>query len=469
MNECMTFILIGATGDLAKRRLIPALYSLLKHGKMPPKWLIIGVALEAKDPADLLAASREFIEEFDEQLWQHFIEHFWYKQTNFSQQEHVKELAQVIIDLEQEMFGQGGNRIVYMAIPPQFFMQVTQTLADTAIIKRVATSTPEKTWCRVVYEKPFGQDRASAHAMNVFIAHYLDESQIYRVDHYLAKDIVGTLALVRFTNRVFEPLWNFHNIEWIEIALRETVCVDGRGAYYDKYGALKDVVQNHLMQIVALLAMEAPSSLMDESIRDQKTHVLQKIRPMDGILGQYEGYRNDTGVAQHSTTETFAAVKLMVDTPRWQNVPFYITTGKCLPKKETVITIQFKPVTCLLSSSCPSESNKLVIRVLPEPGFSLELNVKKPGPFVAVMPVTMDFCYECHFGSVKGNTYELVLQEVMSGVQSISVRFDEIEYAWDIIKKIKELHLPLYSYKKGSNGPEELEDFAQKNDMRWQS
>ena len=305
--------------------------------------------------------------------------------------------------------------------------------------------------------------------MNVLISQYLDESQIFRVDHYLAKDIVGTLALVRFTNRVFEPLWNHENIEWVEIALRETVCVDGRGPYYDKYGALKDVVQNHLMQIVALLAMEAPCSLSGDSIRDQTTCILQKIRPVDGLLAQYDGYQQEIGVAHDSTTETFAAVKLMIDTPRWENVPFYITTGKCLPKKETVITIQFKPVTCLLASSCPSESNKLTIRVLPEPGFSLELNVKKPGMLVEVMPVTMDFCYECRFGSVKGNTYELVLQEVMAGEQSISVRFDEIEFAWDVIQKIKTLNLPLYEYKKGTHGPEELKDFAQKNAMRWQS
>ncbi len=303
--------------------------------------------------------------------------------------------------------------------------------------------------------------------MNIRISHYLEESQIFRVDHYLAKDIVGTLALVRFTNRVFEPLWNGENIDWIEIALRETVCVDGRGAYYDTYGALKDVVQNHMMQIVALLAMEAPCSLSGDAIRDQVTCILQKIRPVDGFLGQYDGYKQEPGVASASTTETFAAVKLMIDTPRWNQVPFYITTGKCLSKKETIITVQFKPVACLLTSSCPSEANKLTIRILPEPGFSLELNVKKPGMFVEVMPVSMDFCYECRFGSVKGNTYELVLQEVMVGEQSISVRFDEIEYAWEVIQKIKDLNLPLYDYKKDTNGPEELKDFVQKNGMRW--
>jgi glucose-6-phosphate 1-dehydrogenase len=469
MTECITFVVVGATGDLARRRLLPALYSLLKHGKMPQQWFIMGVALETIEPSEILAGAREFVEEFDEQTWQKFIDHFWYKKTDFSVQNNVEELAALITDLEQKKFNQVGNRIIYMAIPPQFFVPVTQAFANNGIIKRIDKNSAQNPWCRVVYEKPFGQDRVSAHEMNVLISNYLDESQIFRVDHYLAKDIVGTLALVRFTNRVFEPLWNSENIEWVEIALRETVCVDGRGAYYDKYGALKDVVQNHLMQIVALLAMEAPCSLSGDSIRDQTTCILQKIRPVDGILAQYEGYHHDKGIKPDSTTETFAAVKLLIDTPRWENVPFYVSTGKCLTKKETVITIQFKPVVCLLSSSCPSEANKLTIRVLPEPGFSLELNVKKPGMLVEVMPVSMDFCYECRFGSVKGNTYELVLQEVMAGEQSISVRFDEIEYAWDIIEKIKALHLPLYQYEKGTNGPEELKDFAHKNGMRWQS
>jgi len=467
MNDCITFIVVGVTGDLAKRRLLPAFYSLLKHGKMPRHWIIVGVALEEKEPSDILAAAREYIEEFDEQIWQTFIDHFWYKKTNFSVHNDVLELAHLITELEQKTGAQIHNRIMYLAIPPQFFAPVTQACAQTNIIKRAEKN--EQTWCRVVYEKPFGQDRASAHEMNLLISHYLDESQIFRVDHYLAKDIVGTLALVRFTNRVFEPLWNAQNIEWIEIDLRETVCVDGRGFYYDKYGALKDIVQNHLMQIVALLAMEAPCSLSGESIRDQKTCILQKVRPVDGILAQYEGYHGEVGVEKNSKTETFAALKLMIDTPRWEGVPFYVTTGKCLSKKETVITIQFKAVKCLLSSSCPSQGNKLTIRVLPDPGFFLELNVKKPGPLVEVMPITMDFCYECRFGSVKGNTYELVLQEVMTGEQSISVRFDEIEYAWDVIEKIKSLNLPLYTYKKGTNGPEELKEFAQKNCMRWQS
>ena len=222
-----------------------------------------------------------------------------------------------------------------------------------------------------------------------------------------------------------------------------------------------------MLQIVALLAMEAPQSLSGDYVRDEKALVLQKIEFIDGILAQYKGYKQEKGVKPDSTTETFAALKLMINTPRWQGVPFYLRTGKSLNKKETIINIQFKHVKCLLSTSCPSDSNYLTIRVMPEPGFCIMLNVKKPGLLLEVLPVPMDFCYECKFGTVIENVYELVLQEVISGEQAISVRFDEIEYAWDVIDQLKKLQLPLFEYEQGTQGPEELKDFAQKNAMRW--
>jgi glucose-6-phosphate 1-dehydrogenase len=468
MNESIIIILLGATGDLSKRRLLPALYSLLKHKHLPSSWLLCGVGREAITTPDILKTALPFVEEFDEATWQEFCSHFVYQKTDFANADDVEHLARFLETEKKKLATDVVNTLVYMALPSQFFAPVTQTLGQHTVIYKKQND-QKRGWCRVVYEKPFGQDRASAGQINKVISQYLDESQIYRVDHYLAKDIIGTLALVRFTNRVFEPLWNYENIDWVEIALRETVSVEGRGLYYDAYGALKDVVQNHLMQILALLSMEAPRLLSGDAVRDQVAAVLQKIYPVDGILGQYDGYFAEKGVAQGSKTETFAALKFMIDTPRWQQVPFYITTGKCMNTKDTVITVQFKHVKCLLSSSCPSQANKLTIRVLPKPLFSLELNVKKPGLLIEVMPVTMDFCYECTFGSVKGNTYELVLQEVLIGEQSISVRFDEIEFAWDVIEKIKALHLPLYSYQKGSRGPKELEEFADKHHMRWQS
>ena len=281
MSESLIIILLGATGDLAKRRLLPALYSLLRHNKLPSSWLLCGVGREAKTAEDILQAALPFVEEFDEAVWHNFCAHFIYQKTDFAQSDEVAQLAHALEHAKQKLAAGTINTLVYMALPSQFFARVTQALAQHEVIHKKKSN---KGWCRVVYEKPFGQDRASALAINKTISAYLDESQIFRVDHYLAKDIIGTLALVRFTNRVFEPLWNHENIDWVEIALRETVGVEGRGLYYDNYGALKDVVQNHLMQILALLTMEAPRLLRGDAVRDQVAAVLQKIYPLHFFL-----------------------------------------------------------------------------------------------------------------------------------------------------------------------------------------
>jgi glucose-6-phosphate 1-dehydrogenase len=459
-----TVILFGATGDLSKRRIIPALYALVRDNKMG-NFSFIGAALEDVTKDFVLSESKKYIDRCEEASWHAFESRFFYQKMDVTSAADFQKLADFIEFQEKEQQSY-GNRLIYMAVHPKFFALITEQLANSNIISRMAQQA-DKPWYRVVYEKPFGSDRKSAREINRSISKYLQEFQIFRVDHYLAKDIVGTLALLRFTNRIFEPLWNSENIDWIEIILSETVGMNGRGAFYDTVGALKDVVQNHMLQIVALLAMEAPEFLTGDYIRDQKAVVLQKIEVVDGIFGQYKGYKQEKQVNQNSTTETFAALKLKIDTPRWQGVPFYLKTGKCLSKKETIITIQFKPAKCLLSTSCPSDSNYLTIRVMPEPGFSLVLNVKKPGLLVEVMPVAMDFCYECKFGFVSDNVYELVLQEVLSGEQAISVRFDEIEYAWDVIDRLKELYLPLYEYEKGTRGPDQLQEFAQRNGMKW--
>lgn len=459
-----TIILFGATGDLSKKRILPALYALIRDKKMG-NFSIIGAALEDFTASHVLSECKKYVDNCDEASWADFESRFYYQKIDVTSAADFQKLADLVLVHEKENVSV-GNRLIYLAVHPKFFAMITEHLAASKIINRM-TQAKDNPWYRVVYEKPFGADRASAENINHSISKQLQEFQIFRVDHYLAKDIVGTLALLRFTNRIVEPLWNNENIDWVEIALSETASMDGRGAFYDTNGALKDVVQNHMLQIVALLAMEAPRYLTGDYIRDQKSLVLQKVEPIEGILGQYKGYKQEKNVNPHSTTETFAALKLMINTPRWQGVPFYLRTGKSLNKKETVITIQFKPVKCLLSTSCPSDSDYLTIRVMPEPGFSITLNVKRPGLLVEVMPVSMDFCYECKFGLVTENVYELVLQEVLSGEQAISVRFDEIEYAWDIIDRLKKLPLPLFDYEKGTQGPEELQKFAQKNNIRW--
>jgi glucose-6-phosphate 1-dehydrogenase len=454
---------MGATGDLATRRLIPALYEIIIHKKLS-SCLIIGAALEDISSREILAQCKEHIKEFDERAWKVLEERFFYKQLDFKRPDDFNTFAQYVEELEKK-YACTPNRLAYMSIAPQFFCPVTEELCRVGLIKR--TDVDPSYWYRVAFEKPFGEDRASAEALNACLAKLLDESQIFRIDHYLAKDVIGSIALLRFTNRVLEPLWSHEHIDWGEISLSETSTIRGRGYYYDKFGQLKDVVQNHMLQIAALIAMEAPTYLSGEFIRDEKARVLKRMKPIDALVGQYEGYQQEAGVKADTKTETFAAVKMEIDNKRWKGVPFYFKTGKALEKRETLIHIQFKPVKCLLNTSCPSEPNYLLIRVNPNAGFSLHLNVKNPGLILQATPVAMDFSYEQTFGQVPENSYELLLQELLRGEPSISVRFDEIEYAWDVVDRINHASLPLYSYKPGSNGPEELREFEQKHTMKF--
>ena len=458
-----TFILFGATGDLAKKRIIPAIYSLFA-ATQNNNYLVITTGLEMVTAQEILQNCLPYISNFNDVIWQHFSNCFHYCPMDISQEQEFEKFSFFI--RENEKNSTHVNRLFYLSVHTKFFASITASLAQVKILDKMKSPT-QLPWHRVVYEKPFGLDSGSAQTINERISKYLQEFQIFRIDHYLAKDIIGTIALLRFTNITFEPLWNNQYIDWIEVVLSQTESIEGRGSFYDECGAIKDVVQNHIVQIIALLAMEEPVHLTGDFIRDQKTIVLQKIEPIDGILGQYVGYKNENGVAPDSTTETFAAIKLMINNPRWRGVPFYIRTGKCLSKDETLINIQFKPVKCLLAASCPSDANYLTIRVMPNSGFDLALNIKKPGLTNEVVPVTMNFCYECKFNNISQNVYELILNDVLLGEQAISVRLDEIEYAWDIIDHLEELSLPLYSYQKDSTGPEELLNFAKKNNMRW--
>ncbi len=460
MNKTL-FILLGAAGDLARKKLFPALYHLVSTGQIP-QLHILGAAFENVTAAHILQTSRPFMHNVDELIYDEFVTRFSYYPLADGP-ESLKKIAAIAQELA-DRFGL-VNRVVYCATPARTFGDLTQQLVNQKIIWRENSGT--KQWCRVIFEKPFGEDLKSAHELNSHLAQLLSEQQIYRVDHYLGKDIIGTISLLRFTNRIFEPLWNADHVAWVEIVLSETVGAGHRTAYYDAYGALKDMVQNHMLQILALIAMEMPRKLEGADIQNQKAAVLSQVTCVDGILGQYEGYLNTAGIKENSITPTFAALKLMIDTKRWQGVPFYLKTGKTLNKHETKIILHFKKVDCLLSRQCPSPSDTLIIQIYPEPGFGLMVNVKKPGLDLEVEPVFMDFCYEQHFGAHALSGYEAVLLEVLRGDRSISVRFDEIEYAWAIVDSIINASFPVYSYKQGSNGPQELEDFAQRNTMRW--
>ncbi len=402
----------------------------------------------------------------DEAVWKQLEDRFFCEALQFTNESDFKKLNARVTKLEKQ-FGLTGNRMAYLAAAAEFFCPITHHLATCGLITRKQSDSIP--WQRIVYEKPFGHDLASAHEINACIERLFEEHQIYRIDHFLTKELVSNIALVRFTNCVFEPLWNNRYIDQVQIVVNEQIALEGRGAYYDKYGALSDVMQNHVLELLALIGMESPKKLSGEFVRDQRLQVLKKVQVIDGILGQYEGYQKESSVAQDSKTETFAALMLRIDNLRWAGVPFYLKTGKCLQKKETVIHIKFKSVDCLLTQECPVPSNWLTIEVSPEAIFSLSLNAKKPGRTDQVIPVSMDFCHSCLFGSQTPESYEVVIEEVIRGEQSISVRFDEIEQCWRIIDVVRKKNFALHEYACGSNGPEELKDFEKKHGMRWRS
>jgi glucose-6-phosphate 1-dehydrogenase len=289
---------------------------------------------------------------------------------------------------------------------------------------------------------------------------------VYRIDHYLTKEVVNNIAMIRFANLVFEPLWSQQYIDEVHITLSESIGIEERGHYYDAFGALRDVVQNHMLELLALICMETPEKLSGDFIRTERAKVLKKVRFSDGILGQCESYKTEKDIQTNSHTETYAFLKLFVDNQRWRGVPFYVKTGKYLNKKETVIHVKFKTVDCLLLKGCPLDSNWLTIQIDPEAVISLTLNIKTPGDKDQMVPVDMEFCHSCIFGIKTPKAYEVLLAEIMQGEQAIAVSFDEITSAWKIVDEIIGRKLPLYTYTKGSKGPEQAHEFAQKHGMR---
>lgn len=456
-------LIFGITGDLAKRKIIPGLYRLLANGKIEHA-RIVGAAVEPTSAEQVLNAAKEFVVDLDPVIWQKLINKFTYCKVDINQTADFINLAK-IIQLERDTYQLADQTLVYCAVFELLYVKLTQQLAHAGIIKRMANSAAS--WCRVVYEKPFGHSYESVYQLNQSILNFLNEPQIYRVDHYLAKEIVGNIAFVRFTNRIFESLWNYQNIDSVQIVLDESIDIENRGAYYDRYGVIKDMVQNHGLQLMALIAMDAPKSLLGSDMQDAKSQILKRISCEDGVLGQYQGYLQQSGVAQNSQTPTFAALKFAINDHRWYGVPFYIRTGKFLPEKCTKIVVKFKDMHCLLSKNCPPSANALTISIYPKGGFDLEINAKKPGVGDEIMPVRMSCCYDCLFVPQAPNAYENVISEIMAGETTFAVRIDEIEQAWQISDQIDQLNLPLHQYAQGNLGPKELADFNQRNKLVW--
>ncbi|MCL5875615.1 MAG: glucose-6-phosphate dehydrogenase [Candidatus Dependentiae bacterium] len=448
MNDC-TIILLGASGDLSKRKIIPALYHLIERGILK-KFVVVGAAREQISAQQILQRSQEFIGPINAGTWQTLQESFFYHTLDFTKQDDYHTLHGRVQEYEKK-YNLSGNRIIYIATASQFFCTITRSLAASKLALRL--NTDEKIWHRMVYEKPFGSDLASAQAINKCIQESFFEHQIYRVDHFLSKELVSNIALLRFTNIFFEPLWNNRYIENVQIILDESIGLEGRGAYYDKYGALSDVVQNHILEMLALIAMESPATLQADDLRNARAQLLTHVEFVDGILGQYEGYTQEPNVAPDSKTETFAAVILNINNDRWRSVPFYLRTGKKLYGKKTGIYITFKKVACLLAKQCPTKPNSLTIQIDPAPFFAIQVNAKKMGSFSEVNPINMEFCHN----NIIPLAYETLLEAIYKADQAVAVRFDEIESAWKITDTIKAAHLKVYPYKQGEAGPAELE------------
>lgn len=446
MKNNVTFIVLGATGDLTKRKIIPAIYNLLKDKKIK-KFAFIGVARSDINVNEILLESKKFIKNLDLKIWKKVAGSSYYMPLDFYKKNDYEKFQKFVIEIEKKN-KLSGKRVFYLATLPQHFNTITSNLSNLQISKK-----NRKNKICVVYEKPFGDDLKSAKEINKNINRVFKENQIYRIDHYLGKELVGSIALVRFTNRIFEPLWNKENISSIEIILSENFGIKERGNFYDKYGALKDVVQNHAFQLLSLIAMESPKMISGEYLRNEKKKVLEKVKVKKVVLGQYEGYKKEKGVKKNSSTETFAALKLEINNPRWKGVPFYIKAGKNLDKNEVSIHIKFKKTDCLLSKTCPMDENKFIIRIQPERKFELVINSKVPGKKFDVSPVKMEFCHSCLFGPNTPEAYEVLLEEIIKGDQSFFVRNDEIEAAWKIIDSIKKQKNKVHIYKKNTKGP----------------
>lgn len=458
----LIFVIMGATGDLAKIKLIPAIYALLKLNVVSHISLI-GVARSEITIKTILDEAKKNIKNIDENIWNKIYLNSYYQQLDFSNLQDFYKLKEKIEEIEKKE-KIIHNRIFYLATLPDHFKVATENLAKAGL-----GNSKGKVWEKIIYEKPFGNVLSSAKEINKTIDKVFSEENVYRVDHYLGKELVGNIALLRFTNWIFEPLWNNKNIDSVQVICDENFGIKKRGNYFDKYGAIKDMFQNHILQILALVAMEPPKSISGEYLRNEKVKVLKKTSVEDILLGQYDGYEKEIGVRQDSDTETFFVAKIFVDNKRWKGVPFFVRTGKSLNKKEVVVHIKFKKVKCLLSKNCPDDNNYLTIRIEPNEGFSFELNSKSLHKSFEVETAKMDYCHHCIYGLDTPESYEVLLEQAILGEQSFFVRNDEVETAWGIVDKIDKRKLKVYKYAVGSNGPKELSDWNKKNNIKWKS
>ncbi len=494
-----TVVIFGATGDLTARLLMPAIYNLSRTGLLSDKFALIGLGRTDQSHSDFRQSLTDAIKRFvatgdhggtpnplDEKAWDFIVSRAHYMPGDLNSPDTYKSLSS-LIDQVGTANGTQGNVLFYLAVASNLFGPIIDKLGEAGLAKE-----ENGAWRRVIIEKPFGTDLASAKALNARVLKVLDEPQVYRMDHFLGKETVQNIMALRFANGIFEPLWNRDHIDHVQITVAETVSVEHRAAFYEQTGAMRDMVPNHVFQLVSLTAMEPPNSFDPDAVRTEKTKALQAIVPFDDddllrnvVRGQYSAgtvrgtsvaaYRNAEGVAPDSTTETFVAMRLNIDTWRWAGVPFYLRTGKAMTSRTTQISIQFKGAPFALFRDTAVDNlapNVLTLQLQPDEGVSLQFSAKKPGPEIQLGGVRMDFRYKDYFNAAPATGYETLVYDCMIGDPTLFQRADSVEAGWSVVQPIFDLwkndrNAPLEFYQAGSDGPEGADQMLWRSGRAW--
>ncbi len=483
-------VIFGASGDLTKRKLVPALYKLARAQLLPAGFSVLGVSRTAMSDDEFRAHMREAVEAYsetplDSESWDSFAQGLRYLSASTRERDTFRRLIPLLQQMDRER-GTGCNRVYYLATPPSAFVEIIQGLKEAGL------SRTAQGWTRIVIEKPFGHDLESARALNREVAAAFDEQQVFRIDHYLGKETVQNILVFRFANGIFEPIWNRRYVDHVQITAAESLGVENRAGYYEEAGALRDMVQNHMLQLLALTAMEPPVAFDAEAVRIEKLKALRAARlvPAGGsapwaVRGQYgsgwiqgervPAYREEPGVSPNSRTDTYVALKLAIENWRWAGVPFYVRAGKRLPKRITEIAIQFKQAPLALFERTPAdqiEPNLLVMRIQPDEGISLKFVAKTPGTSMHVRPVNMDFRYATSFGMEQVEAYERLLLDCMLGDALLFAHWDSVERCWALVVPVLDLWRmtpapALPNYEAGTWGPKEADDLMAADGRAW--